>query len=92
MHGAGKIYYKRYLSDIQIGYLFNNHRFTQVNATLGIIEISKLIGNYSMLHGGRPREVFKILTDLNSQDVRTRNPMDLSQTQSNILHKMEKTI
>ena len=87
-----KKYYKRYLSDIQIMELFGNHRFTKVNSTLGIIEISKLIGNYSTLHGGRPREVFKILTDLNSQDVRTRNPMDLSQTQSNILHKMEKTI
>lgn len=84
-----KTYYKRYLSDIQIGYLFNNHRFTKVNSTLGIIEISKLIANYSMLHGGRPREVFKILTNLNIQDVKTRSPMDLRKIQNKILYSMQ---
>jgi len=87
-----KIYYKRYLSDIQIDYLFKNHRFTEVNPTLAIVEISKLIGELSTLHGGRPIEVFEILGRLNRQDVETRNPLDLRQTQNDILHSMQKGV
>ena len=83
-----KIYYKRYLSDIQIDYLFKNHRFTEVNPTLAIVKISKLIGELSTLHGGRPIEVFEILGQLNRQDVETRNHMDLKQVQNKILHSM----
>ena len=45
-----------------------------------------------MLHGGRPREVFKILTNLNTQDVKTRSPMDLKQTQNKILYSMQEGV